>query len=106
MKILNNIRKEWNKVPNSTKFWNGLILLILICVGIYNIGFLGLLLGLGSLVAIALIIDGDYVDGHLWIWFTPIMWFLSLFGLVVFCGVIIYGNTIVPFNNWLDKTKE
>lgn len=105
MKIINALREGWGEIPNSVKFWNGLVLLILIGVGVYNIEVLGVVLAFGSLLAWAVIVDNNNTEDHLWIWFTPFMWVISLIALIVLFGMFISSKTIAPFNEWLDKKK-
>ena len=104
MEKLNYIQQEWKKLPNSVKFWNGLILLILNCIGIYSITALGILLIIGSIIAFIMLLDNyKNIEDHIWMWFTPFMWVLFLGALVILAGEFITVKVIKPFNNWLNK---
>jgi hypothetical protein len=105
MKIIDTLRGGWNEIPNSVKFWNGLVLLILIGVGIYSMEVLGVIWAFGSLLALAVLIEGVDTEEHLWMYFMPLMWFLFVLALVISLGVLIHHKTVVPFNEWLDKNK-
>ena len=106
MKIINALRDGWNGIPNSVKFWNGLVLLILIGVGVYSMTVLGVIWAFGSLLALAVLIDGVDTEEHLWMYFMPLMWFLFVLALVLSLGVFIHHKTVVPFNEWLNKKKD
>lgn len=105
MKIINKLRDSWNDIPNSVKFWNVLLLLILVVIGIYSTELLGVVLVIGSLLAWAVIVDGFNIEDHLWIWFTPFMWLISVIGLIIVLVMFISTKTIEPFNDWLNNRK-
>ena len=105
-KIKRIVREFWDETPNSVKFWNGLILLILIGSGIYSLEALGVLMVFGSLLTIALLAEGGNTNQNIWIFFMPISWFILLFGLVIATSLYINNNVIVPFNKWLNKNTK
>jgi hypothetical protein len=105
-KILKEIGEEWEKIPNSVKFWNSLVLLLLISVGLYSINTLVILWVIGSLLTIATIIENIHTDKHLWVFLMPITWFFILIGLFIMACMFIYERTISRFNNWLDSKGE
>jgi len=106
-KIISDIKKNWKETPNSVKFWNGLVLLGLVIFGIISLEGLTIMLGLMSIAAFAVLIsaigDGDYLEKHLWIWFTPLAWGMLILGLILFGFIKFYEGIIMKFNNWLDK---
>jgi hypothetical protein len=67
--------------------------------------FLLVALFFGSLLTIALAVDGD-TENHFWIFFMPITWFcLALIGIgAMFFG--LYKITVEPFNNWLNNKND
>lgn len=90
----------------SVVLWNTLLV-----AGIYSLGFIDLqLMGgfllLGSLVELIVASDKDKLDNHIWITFMPLTWLILLFGGIILGIGWIYKNTIVKFNNWLDKEDE
>lgn len=105
--IISGIKKGWKETPNSVKFWNGLILLGLIITGILSLEALSGVLGVMSILSLILFISGMggeiEFDNHLWIWFTPLMWGLTLFVIILVGIDKLYKKTIVKFNNWLNK---
>lgn len=105
--IISDIKKNWEEIPNSVKFWNGLILLGLIISGFLGLDLLLTELAIMSVFAFAICVDsiGDNnkLDKHLWIWFTPLAWFMLVVGLTIYGCIKLYDNNIIKFNNWLDK---
>jgi hypothetical protein len=105
-----NIKKEliesWNEIPNSIKFWNGLVLLLLIIVGIVNMELLYVLLSFGSLLTLGIMIDGDDSKHHLWMILMPITWLLIFLSLIIGLFYFFYLKVIIPFNDWLNKEKD
>jgi hypothetical protein len=105
-----NIKKEliesWNEIPNSIKFWNGLVLLLLIIVGIINMDILYILISLGSLLTLGIMIDGDDSKHHLWIILMPVTWLLIFLMLIGGLFFLLYLKVITPFNDWLNKEKD
>jgi hypothetical protein len=109
-KLLLNIKENWRKTPNSVKFWNGLLLLGLIVVSIMSLELLTTMSVIMSIFSIVVLLngsgdDGKSLDKHIWMWFTPLVWFMVIiFGIIYGC-MKFYENTISGFNNWLDKEK-
>jgi 4-hydroxybenzoate polyprenyltransferase len=105
-----NIKKEliegWNETPNSVKFWNSLVLLLLIIVGIINMGLLYILLSFGSLLALGIMIDGDDSKHHLWMFLMPITWLLIFLSIIIGLFYFFYLKVITPFNDWLNEEKD
>ena len=103
--------KRIGKLPNSVKFWNGLVLVGLIITGVLSLDILSVVLAIISIVALAMFIDGmgsgddNYLDNHLWIYFAPLSWGLFILALIVIGVGKLYGGTIVKFNSWLNKQK-
>lgn len=106
MRIKNNLIKEWNSIPNSVKFWNGLLLLILIGFGIYNIELLFAVLLFASLLAFFVLLDVDDFSIHIWVWFTPFAWSILIIGSIIVLVRFISTKTILPFNDWLNKKRD
>lgn len=100
MKIKDNeFFKKWGSEPFSVKFWNIIVLLILVISGIFApIPLLGVELLLGSIITIGIVMD-NYTDRHYWIMLMPIFW---LFALIVIVGMSI-AYIISKFNDLIDK---
>ena len=56
-RLIFEIKFAWNKIPNSVKFWNGLVLLGLIISGIISSDLLYIEWGIMSVFALALSLD-------------------------------------------------
>ena len=71
---INDVKQNWKEIPNSVKFWNGLLIVLLTIASIIDINFLRLFWAIGSLLTIGLFIDGDEdrMSKQLWIWLVPI----------------------------------
>ena len=103
-KFLLEIKQDFNNIPNSVKFWNLLVLIGLILSGIFSIDLLMVELLIGSILTLALVIDGNE-DNHIWMIFMPISWLGILIAGVIVSVELIYTKIIKKFNNWLDKEK-
>ena len=108
-KFFNEIKQDLNDIPNSVKFWNGLVLLGLVISGVIGLDLLVVELGIMSFFAFNLWLDsiGDErkINKHLWVWFTPLIWGMVIFILIIYGCIELYENTISKFNDWLDKQK-
>jgi hypothetical protein len=106
---MEDIKNGWEEIPNSVKFWNGLVLLGLVISGVIGIDLLLVELVIMSVFAFAVFIGsiGEEVklSKHLWVWFTPLMWCLVVFALIIYGCIKLYENSISKFNDWLDKEK-
>lgn len=106
-KLIFEIKFAWNTIPNSVKFWNGLVLLGLIISGIISSDLLYIEWGIMSVFALALSLDAmsddKNLDKHIWIYFTPLSWVILLLGLIIMGCISFYDRVIVKFNNWLNK---
>jgi uncharacterized BrkB/YihY/UPF0761 family membrane protein len=105
---IEDIKKNWKETPNSVKFWNGLVLLSLIVTGLLDLEILSVVLFIMSIAAFAVFLDDlgqsdDYLDNHIWIWFTPLSWGMLILVLILMGSYKFYKGTIVKFNNWLNK---
>ena len=103
-KFLLEIKQDFNNTPNSVKFWNLLVLIGLILSGIFSIDLLMVELLIGSILTLALVINGNE-DNHIWMIFMPISWLAILFAGVIVLAELIHKKIIKKFNNWLDKEK-
>ena len=103
--------KRIGRLPNSVKFWNGLVLVGLIITGALSLDILSVVLAIMSIAALAVFLDAmgsgndDYLDNHLWVYFTPLCWGLLIVGLIFIGCYKLYERTIVKFNKWLNKEK-
>ena len=106
-KLIFEIKFAWKTIPNSVKFWNGLVLLGLIISGIISSDLLYIEWGIMSVFALALSLDAmsddKNLDKHIWIYFTPLSWGILLLGLIIMGCISFYDRVIVKFNNWLNK---
>lgn len=103
-KIIKEIKEDWKVLPNSVKFWNGLALLGLIISGIFSLNILYIELAIGSIILVGLVMDGE-TENHVWGMFMPITWVCILLVGIGLLLNLIYKNTILNFNNWLNKEK-
>jgi hypothetical protein len=107
-KFIVDVQNGWKELPNSVKFWNGLVLLGLIIVGIIDVDILMIVWGIMSILAFAGFFDslgGDekFIERNLWVWFTPLTWGVMLLGLLIMGCMKLKEKTIDKFNNWLNK---
>lgn len=95
------MKKDFMNALRSVKFWNFLVLVILIITGIFNIDFLVVELVIGSILAMAIIAENE-VDNNFWIIFMPSVWFLAAIGGLIIIGMFFY-NLVEKFNKYLDR---
>lgn len=106
---MKEIKKVWETTPNSVKFWNGLVLVGLIVTGVLSLEILAVVLGIMSVLTLAVFLDAmgysndNYLDKHIWLYFTPLTWGLFILALIVIGVGKLYEGTIVKFNSWLNK---
>ena len=100
--IVVDIGKDFKEIPNSVKFWNCLLLILLMGAGVYSSFLLKVLLVIGSILAIGFTIDEDDLSEHPWVLFMPITWCVILFGLAIWGTIYLYSISIARFNRWLD----
>lgn len=101
------IKRIWG-LPNSVKFWNGLLLVSLIIIGVLDLKILSVMLAIMSIAASAVYLEvnsDDYLNNHIWLYFTPFTWCLLAIGLIIIGVRKLYEGTIVKFNGWLNKEK-
>ena len=101
------IQENWRNIPNSVKFWNGLVLLGLIITGIISLEVLLVVLGIMSIFSIIVFLgsigESEKLENHLWLWLTPSVWCLLCAGLLIYLMIKGYENTIDKFNDWIDN---
>ncbi len=103
-KFVKNLCEGFKTTPNSVKFWNGLVYLFLIAIGIINLELLGVVLIIGSILALGVILDGKE-DNHYWMFGMPLIWVFIIIGVLIFIGTFIWERFISKFNSWLDGEK-
>jgi hypothetical protein len=106
--MINRIKQFFRDTPNSVLFWNGLVLLSLITIGIINLDLLGVTLGILSIFSFAVLIGANEseIENNLWLYFTPPVWFTLIIVLIGFLLYKFYKKVIEPFNRWLNKNKN
>lgn len=101
------IQENWKNIPNSVKFWNGLLLLGLIITGTISLEALLCVLTLMSIFALAILIDSigesEKLENHLWLWLTPSVWCLLCLGALIYLMIKGYEKTIGRFNEWINS---
>lgn len=100
------IKQNWLALPKSVRFWNLLALFSLITIGIISYELLVVVWIFASIFIVAKAIDGDITENDVWMWFIPITWCVIALGIIGGILYLIYMNTIVRFNAWLDKEKD
>ena len=94
--------KDFKKAPKSVKFWNLLVLTILVTTGVFSIELLAIELIFGSIFTIGLVAE-DEVDNNFWIILMPITWVLGIVGGIIILSAFLYKNIVEKFNNWIDR---
>lgn len=100
------IFKTFNPIPGSVIFWNGLFWALFVSTGLV---WPVLALGISTLLSLFLFaatVDGMEMRYHTWAWCTLYIYFgIALVGVGITLHYI-WKNTIVRFNNYLDKKKH
>lgn len=101
---MKEIWENFKKTPRSTKFWNFVIISIIASLSIFqNIEYLYLFWVIGSITAFGLVLSGEDMEDHLWLYFIPLTWFVLL---SIFLLDYVYepiSKYIRRFNLWLNK---
>lgn len=102
------IQENWRNIPNSVKFWNGLVLLGLIITGIISLEILLVVLTIMSIFSLIVFFDGiigesEKLENHLWLWLTPSVWCLLCAGVLIYLMIKGYEKTIGRFNEWINS---
>lgn len=106
-KFFVNCYNEICAMDRSVRFWNGLLLVVLIlsiflCPPIFMI-----FQCFGSIIALAIIFDGNMEKEDLWMFYTVVPWFGLLLVGIGYSIYFVYKHTILRFNKWLNnKTDE
>jgi len=106
--VVESFKKFIAKTPNSVLFWNGLAYLLFFAVWIVGGNdWAGLISGLGSLLYLGLVFDGNDSDTDLHLWPPLTFLFWIFIGIILVLGLLylIYIYTLAPFNMWLDGLK-
>lgn len=91
-----------NETPNSSKFWNAVVLVVLVESGFFDLGLLGLLLIVGSLITLFLLISEIDIRDHYWILLMPVIWVISIIAALSAFSL----KWIRRFNSWMDRKDE
>lgn len=91
----------------SVLFWNALISISVIVSGFINFDLFGIemifitMLSIPALLEFASELDSEFI--HFWTWLSPIMWILTIFAGIIWCGIWVKENVFDNINNWLDN---
>jgi hypothetical protein len=72
--VWNDIVKGVKEIPNSVLFWNGLVFLMFIFTLFVNLEVFVSVQGLASILALAIVFDGDADKNQIWILGTAFFW--------------------------------
>ncbi len=104
------MKKVVTKIPNSSLFWNGLLLIGVLSLIWIDIQSFYVTIGLLCMVSFIFILNtaGEYdvkFENHLWLLYSPFIWGLIVLALFVSGVKWIYVKGIKNFNSWLDSEK-
>jgi len=106
LNLLKGIKESWIEIPRSVRFWN--LLVIAIVIGVYLTSVEGsvLIFILGTFGTVAIFVDERDIKNNLWILTMPITWLFILIGLFGLSWEFIYKRYIIRFNQWMDNKNQ
>jgi len=106
LNILNGIKESWLEIPRSVRFWNLLVIAIVIGVYLTSVEGFVLIFIFGTIGAASIFADEREIKNNLWIFAMPITWVFILIGLFVLICQFIYRKYIIGFNQWMDNRNQ
>lgn len=98
------------KIRPSVIVWNSLIALIVLVVAFINLEAAGLIVGLLSFFAFAVLAEeafeshrSDREFVHYWIIITPLFWIITAIGAILYSGWWFKENVIDVISNKIDE---
>lgn len=93
---------------NSEIFWNSILFLCLIIIGIFSFIFLISILCIGSFIELIILCEYridpfNNVKDDLWYYLMPVTWIIFAIGYIMKFIVFIYDEFIEKFNRWLNS---
>jgi phosphotransferase system glucose/maltose/N-acetylglucosamine-specific IIC component len=106
LNILSGIKESWIEIPRSVRFWN--LLVIAIVIGVFMTSAEGsvVIFFLGTIATFSIFWEEREIKNNLWIFAMPITWAIILIGLFVFICEFIYKRYITRFNQWMDNKDQ
>ena len=100
------MENSFKNVTPSYIFWQAALLSAIIVTAIISIQAFWVLEIILSICTFLYLIDADVntpSGKEIWIWFTATAWLLLILAICFFIVHILYQNTILRFNDWLNK---
>ena len=106
LNILKGIKESWLEIPRSVRFWN--LLVIAIVIGVFTTSAEGftLIFIFGTVGTISIFLEEREIKNNLWIFAMPITWVFLIIGLFVLIWEFIYKRYIIRFNQWIDNKDQ
>ena len=106
LNILKGIKESWLEIPRSVRFWN--LLVIAIVIGVFTTSAEGftLIFIFGTVGTISIFLEEREIKNNLWIFAMPITLVFLIIGLFVLIWEFIYKRYIIRFNQWIDNKDQ
>jgi hypothetical protein len=104
--MLEGIKESWTEIPRSVRFWNLLVIAIVIGVFMTSIKGSVLIFIFGTVGAYYIILSESEIKNNLWVFAMPITWVLLIIGLFYLIFEFIYKRYITRFNQWMDNKDQ
>lgn len=105
--VVGDLKQIWGEAPTSVRFWYGVLLLFIVSVGIYDLGwFITLMIGMSFIAFFAILHSlSSYAPKYyyMWIGLTPLGWALGIILLLMDVSTWVYYKTVNRFNEWLNN---
>lgn len=103
--MFKRLKEEFNGIPNSVKFWNGLAMTCLIIISVINFELLWWIWVFGSIIVLGLFLE-DRLEFHYWPILMPITWIAITVVIISVTVEYLYKKFISRFNSWLDNKNK
>lgn len=106
LNILKGIKESWVEIPRSVRFWNLLIIAIVIGVFMTSIEGSVCIFLFGTVATVSTVWEEREIKNNLWIFAMPITWVVLIIAIFYLICEFIYKRYITRFNQWMDNKDQ
>ncbi len=103
LNVLSGIKESWGEIPRSVRFWNLLVISIVIGVFMTSVEGSILIFCLGTIATVTIFVEERDLENNLWVFSMPITWVILIIAIFTLICEFIYKRYITRFNRWMDS---